>query len=101
MTDADMIERSEEGFDAGDKCGRCGCARRDHTPACASHPKCKHFSAAHKPKPKNASGPRCEKWQIDTGDHSGVGQPVPLTGSATRRIGQDRFSLRCKPIFFR
>lgn len=34
----------EEDFNASDKCGRCGCARREHVPACASHPKCKAFS---------------------------------------------------------
>jgi hypothetical protein len=34
----------DEDFNAGDKCGRCGCARREHSPACASHPKCKVFS---------------------------------------------------------
>ena len=33
-----------EHHDAGDKCGRCGCARRDHLPVCSSHPKCKNFS---------------------------------------------------------
>jgi hypothetical protein len=44
--------RMDEDYNAGDKCGRCGCARRDHAPACANHPKCKGFSAprAHKAK---------------------------------------------------
>ena len=27
-----------------DQCGRCGCSRESHTPACKDHPKCKHFS---------------------------------------------------------
>ncbi len=28
-----------------DKCGRCGCVRKDHTPACQNHlGKCKKFS---------------------------------------------------------
>ena len=39
-------------YNAGDKCGRCGCVRRDHAPACINHPKCKGFSApkSHKAK---------------------------------------------------
>jgi hypothetical protein len=38
------IDGSKEQLDAGDKCGRCGCARRDHVPVCSSHLKCKNFS---------------------------------------------------------
>lgn len=50
----EVVEKTDENFDAGDKCGRCGCARRDHTPGCTTHAKCKHFSTAQsrKPKPK-------------------------------------------------
>ena len=42
----------DEDYNAGDKCGRCGCPRRDHTPACTNHPKCKNFSASKAPKAK-------------------------------------------------
>jgi len=38
----------DEDFNAGDTCGRCGCARREHLPACKSHPKCKQFSDSKK-----------------------------------------------------
>jgi hypothetical protein len=48
-------EPQEEGYDAGDKCGRCGCKRREHTPACTGcQRKCKGFSEPkdHRPKRK-------------------------------------------------
>jgi hypothetical protein len=42
----------DEDYNAGDKCGRCGCSRREHSPVCASHPKCKVFSDPKVQKPK-------------------------------------------------
>jgi len=42
----------EHGYDADDKCGRCGCSRRDHMPACTGHPKCKGFSEIRKQRVK-------------------------------------------------
>ena len=41
-------------YSATDKCGRCGCTRQDHVPACKDHPKCKGFSTPkdRRPKPK-------------------------------------------------
>jgi hypothetical protein len=49
MTTEEEQATTEEVYDAGDQCGRCGCARRNHTPACAHCPKCRSFS---NPKPQ-------------------------------------------------
>ncbi len=39
---------ADEDYNAGDKCGRCGCNRRDHVPSCKNCPKCPKFSAVKK-----------------------------------------------------
>jgi hypothetical protein len=35
MTTEEEQTLAEEGFDAGDQCGRCGCARRSQSRLCA------------------------------------------------------------------
>jgi hypothetical protein len=46
------IMKEEEDYNAGDKCGRCGCARRDHAPSCKDHIRCNRFSNPISQKPK-------------------------------------------------
>jgi hypothetical protein len=53
------VDGSEQ-LEAGDKCGRCGSARRDHLPGCSSHPKCLNFSDPKRKKLKKEVGPRPE-----------------------------------------
>ena len=51
----------DEDYNAGDKCGRCGCARRDHTPGLRQPSKMQMFLHT-----KGSQGEEALKMFVDT-----------------------------------
>jgi hypothetical protein len=78
MATEEEKETPEEGHDAGDQCGRCGCARRNHTPACVHCPKCHSFSTP-KPQGRKTSRNRRLRFPMPTLFPSNRGLRLVLT----------------------